>query len=113
VQYFCDKIWLGLINVKGHGTIDMAEIDHFFDEADLDKTGQINEEEMLTILKKRTNDCPGVARVVASQCLSMADKNKNGKVSKAELIEFLRDEMQEHSHANNKHAHDELREVQV
>jgi len=108
VQYFCDKVWSGLVNISGDSQTYESCIDHFFDEADLDKSGDICEDEMLEILKKRTNNCPGVARVIASQCLSFADLDKDGKVSKAELIKFMQAEVKEHMHPEHKHVHAEL-----
>lgn len=106
VQYFCDKIWLDLIDLKGDGQVDLAAIDHFFDQADTDKSGDIDEDKLLAVLRERTNNCPGVARVIASQCISFADTNKNGKVSKAELQVFFQAEIKEHMHPEHKHKHD-------
>jgi len=96
VQYFCDKVWKALVDVKGSGTITLCDIDQFFVEADTDFSGDISEDELLDILKKRASHLPGVARVVAKQCLSFADKNNDGKVDRSELIGFMHAEVKQH-----------------
>ena len=95
VQYFCDKAWRSITDGDGDGKLEQSEIDTFFDEADKNGDGVIDEAEVLAVLKKKLGYM--ASGVVARQMLSIADVDQNGKVSKSELCDILLSKMQDHA----------------
>lgn len=95
VQYFCDKAWRSITDGDRNGKLEQSEIEKFFDEADRNGDGVIDEAEVLAVLKKRLGFM--ASGVVARQMLSIADVDQNGKVSKKELCDILLSTMEEHA----------------
>lgn len=99
VKYFCDKVWNDLLDFDKNGTISRSRIDSFFHDADKDNSGFLDVKELLAAMKKRTNDRHLASRVLAENCLNMADTiNQDGRVSKKELIKYFKAEALEHKH---------------
>lgn len=94
VQYFCDKAWRSITDGDGDGKLEQSEIETFFDEADRNGDGVIDEAEVMAILNKKLEFM--ASGVVARQMLSIADVDQNGKVSKKELCDVLLSTMEEH-----------------
>ena len=59
----------------------------FFDDADVDHDGSLDEAEVLSMLSARLPHA--ASRVVAHQMLAIADRNQDGKVSKEELVDIM------------------------
>ena len=92
VRYFCNRIWANLCDVNGDGTVEMHEVDEFFDEADTDGNGEIDLDELMVAMSFRLGDLD-VSRILAEQCISFADADKNGTISKSELRAFIESEI--------------------
>lgn len=92
VQYFCNRIWASLCDVNKDGTVEMHEIDEFFDEADTDGNGEIDLDELMVAMSFRLGDLD-VSRILAQQCIGFADADKNGTISKQELRTFIESEI--------------------
>jgi 2',3'-cyclic-nucleotide 2'-phosphodiesterase (5'-nucleotidase family) len=88
VQYFCDKAWTALVDENQDGKIETAELDAFFDAADADGSGKLDEEEVLAALREKLGHM--ASSVVARQMLAAADRDQDGKVSKTELVHLMK-----------------------
>ncbi|CAJ1403825.1 unnamed protein product [Effrenium voratum] len=91
VQYFCDKIWATLCDVDGDGLVQLEEVDEFFDLADTDGNGELDVDEIMVAMSLKLGGLD-VTRVLAQQCVSCADADGNGKVSREELRNFMQRE---------------------
>ena len=87
VKHFCDKAWRALSDGDGDGDVTREEVDAFFDDADVDHDGSLDETEVLSMLSTRLPHA--ASRVVAHQMLAIADRNQDGKVSKEELVDIM------------------------
>jgi len=88
VRYFCDQVWQSPVDLDGDGKISANELKEFFRKADVSGDGMIDTDEMLAVMHRFLPKLPASA-VVAKQCLSYADADKNGKVSWQELVDFM------------------------
>lgn len=84
VGYFCKVAWKKLAGADGLGNISQADVDSFFDRADLNGDGLISEEEMIRAIKAMLGNDMGTG-VMAKRMLSLADTDQDGKVSREEL----------------------------
>ena len=97
VKYFCDEAWRKLIDYSGNkdGEINNFEIEKFFEIADKDKSGSLDQNEIMLALQEVVGEDVATS-VVAKQMLSLADKDQDGKVSRDELKEIMINALEEH-----------------
>jgi len=96
VSYFCDKAWRKLTDADGDGDIAVEEVDKFFDSADVNQDGVLNEEEVVRAMTETLGEFMA-SRVVARRMLSLADSDQNGTVSREELRTVLIETTKLHS----------------
>lgn len=91
VQYFCDRVWNKLLDFDEDGSVSAEEVEALFVEADTSGDGQISPEEMLAVIEKRLGSVQA-SGILAKQCLTSIDKDNDGFVSRAELLDFIKSE---------------------
>lgn len=95
VAYLCNKAWHKLTDHDGDGSIDAAEVEKFFELADVNKDGHLSEDEVVNALTSTLGEHMA-SRVVARRMLSMADRDQDGKVSREELHSILVESVKEY-----------------
>jgi len=93
VDYFCGEAWKALTDKDGSGAVDDAEVDAFFDEADADHNGMLDQEEIFRALQARLKGM--ASNVLAQQMITLADFDADGKVSREELRKCLTERAEE------------------
>jgi 5'-nucleotidase len=88
-EFFCSLMWRQLVDTDADGKASAADIAALVGEADLNGDGGIDAAEFEAVVTRRLGDCFG-GKVVAAQCISCADTNKDGVVSRDELATFLK-----------------------
>lgn len=100
VEYFCMQLWHKLVDGDENGQITVEEVSELFDEADVDHSGALSEEELFSILDKRVGS--GASRLVARTMLTLADRNDDGLVTREELMHLLNDQIKERSRVRDR-----------
>jgi len=95
VQHFCDRLWRKLVDENGDKVITVEEATRLFAEMDVSGDGRVSEEELLATIGKRLGDVQASA-IIASQCISLVDANKDGFITKEELVTALIEEAAVH-----------------
>ena len=89
VQYYCDLVWRKLLDIDHDGSISASEVDALIQEADTSGDGRISVAEVLAVIEQRLGGVQA-SSILAHQCLSIMDKDKDGFVSRDELLDFIK-----------------------
>uniref|UniRef100_A0A7S4C682 EF-hand domain-containing protein n=1 Tax=Chrysotila carterae TaxID=13221 RepID=A0A7S4C682_CHRCT len=92
VKYFCDQVWCLLLTEGGKSHVSLSAGERLFADANQSGSGELTEEELLDVISRRLGGRQA-SKVLAKQCLSHVDADKNGTVSWKELCHFLKTEL--------------------